>query len=52
MSHLGLAAISPLNVKFNQGDGMEPKGGLVSRGSGGREPPACVSERLKNVESP
>ena len=38
VSHRGLAAISPLNVKFNQGDGIEPKGGLVSGGSGGLEP--------------
>ena len=52
MSHLGLAAIFPLNVKFNRGDGMEPKGGLVSGGPGGPEPPAYVSERLKTVESP
>ena len=35
VSHLGLASIFPPNVKFNRGDGMEPKGGLVSRGPGG-----------------
>ena len=52
MSHRGLAAILPPNFKFNRGDGMEPKGGLVSGGPGGPEPPACVSERLKSVESP
>ena len=53
VSHLGLAAILPPNVKFNRGDGIEPKGGgLVSGGSGGPEPPACVSEKLKNVEFP
>jgi len=52
MSHLELAAIFPPNVKFNRGDGMEPKGGLVLGGPGGLEPPACVSERLNTVESP
>ena len=52
VSHLGLASIFPLNVKLNQGDGMEPMGGLVLGGLGGPEPPACVSERLKNVGSP
>ena len=52
MSHHGLASILPPNVRFNRGDGIEPKGGLVSGGSGGPKPPACVSERLKNVESP
>ena len=51
VSHLGLAALFPPNLKFNQGDGIEPKGGLVSGGSGGPKPPACVSERLKSVES-
>ena len=52
MSHHGWDAMIPPKVKFNQGDGIEPKGGLVSGGSGGPEPPACVSERLKSVESP
>ena len=52
VSHCGLDAIMPPNVKFNRGDGIEPKGGLVSRSSGGPEPPSCVSERLKSVESP
>ena len=52
VSHRGLAAIFPLIVKFNRGDGIEPKGGLVSGGSRGPEPPAYVSERLKSVESP
>ena len=52
VSHHGLAAKLPSKVKFNQGDGMDPKGGLVSGGSGGPEPPNCVSEKLKNVESP
>ncbi|CAF4417779.1 unnamed protein product, partial [Adineta steineri] len=33
------------------GDGMEPKGGLVLGGPGGPKPPACVSEKLNNVES-
>ena len=51
MSHLGLVAIFPLNVKFNQGNGMKPKGGLVLGGPGGPEPPTCVSEKLNNVES-
>ena len=52
VSHLGLATIFPSNVKFNRGDGKEPKGGLVSGGPGGLEPLAYVSEKLKNVESP
>ena len=52
VSHLGLATIFPPNMKFNRGDGMEPKGGLVSGGLGGPEPPACVLERLKTIESP
>ena len=52
VSHHGLATMLPPKVKFNRGDGMEPKGGLVSRGSGGPEPPACVLEKLKSVESP
>ena len=50
--HHGLVAILPPNVKFNRGDGIEPNGGLVSGGSRGPEPPACVSKKLKNVESP
>ena len=52
VSHHGLAAILPPKVKFSQGDGMETKGGLVLGGSGGVEPLGCVSEKLKNVESP
>ena len=52
MSHHVLDAMLPPKVKFNRGDGIDPKGGLVSGGSGGPEPLACVSERLKNVESP
>jgi hypothetical protein len=52
VSHHGLAAILPPNVKFSQGDGIDPKGGLVLGGTGGPEPPACVSKKLKNVESP
>ena len=48
MSHRGLAAILLPNVKFNYGDGIEPKGGLFLGGSRGPEPPSCVSERLKN----
>ena len=52
VSHRGLAAIWPLNVKFNRGDGIEPKGGLLLGGSEGLEPPACVLEKLKNIESP
>ena len=35
VSHLGLAAIFSPNVKFNRGDGIKPKGGLVSGGTGG-----------------
>ena len=50
VSHLRLATILPPNVKFNRGDGIETKGGLVSGGLGRPEPPACVSEKLKNVE--
>ena len=42
VSHHGLASILPQNVKFNRGDGMETKGGLVSGGLGGPEPPARV----------
>ena len=52
VSHHGLAAINPQNVKFNRGDGIKTKGGLVSGGSGGPEPLAHVSEKLMNVESP
>ena len=48
----GLAAILLPNVEFSREDGMETKGGLVSGGPGGPEPPACVSERLKTIESP
>jgi hypothetical protein len=51
-SHCGLVAMLPLEVKLNQADGIDPKGGLVSRGSRGPKPPACVSKKLKNVESP
>ena len=40
VSHHGLDYILPHKVKFNQGDGIESKGGLVSRGIGGQEPPA------------
>ena len=47
----GLASMLPPKVKFNRGDGMEPKGGLVSGAPGGPEPLACVSEKLNNVES-
>ena len=52
VSHRGLAAIFPLNVKFNRGDRIDPKGGLISGGLEGPEPPSCVLEKLKNVESP
>ena len=40
VSHRGLAAMLPPKVKFNHGDGMEPKGGLVLGGLGGPEPPS------------
>ena len=46
VSHSWLASILPPKVKFNQGDVIEFKGGLVlggsggSGGSGGLEPPA------------
>ena len=43
VSHCGLASMLPPKVKLNQGDGIEYKGGLVSGGSGGPKPPACVS---------
>ena len=52
VNHCGLATILPPKVKFNQGYGMDLEGGLVSRGTGGPEPPSCVLEKLKNVESP
>ena len=38
-------------MKFNRGDGIESKGGLVSGGSRGPEPPAWVSRKSKNVRS-
>ena len=37
--HYGLVAMLPPKVKFNRGDGIESKGGFVSGGSGGPEPP-------------
>ena len=40
VSHHGLASMLPPEVKFNRGDGIESKGGLVSRGSRGPKPPA------------
>ena len=40
MSHGWLAAMLPQKVKFNQGDGIESKDGLISRGSGGAETPS------------
>ena len=43
VSHCGLDAILPPKVKFNQGDGIDPKCGLALGGWGGPEPPACVS---------
>ena len=52
VSHHALPAMMPPKVKLNRGEGIESKGRLVSGGSGGPEPPACVSERLKSVESP
>ena len=51
VSHHGLASMRPPKVKFNQVDGIESKGGLVSGGSGGLEPPTWVSGKSKNVES-
>ena len=39
VSHHGLASMLPPKVKFNRGDAIEPKGGLVLGGSGGLEPP-------------
>ena len=52
VSHHGLVSILPPDVKFNQGDGIESKGGLFSGVSRGPEQPTCISENLKNVESP
>ena len=52
VSHPRLDTMVLLKVKFNRGDGIEPKGGLVSGGSEGPEPLTCVLERLKIVESP
>ena len=37
-SHGWLDAMLPPKVKFNQGDGIEAKGGFVSGGSGGPKP--------------
>jgi hypothetical protein len=39
VSHRGLASMLPPKVKFNRGDRIESKGGLISRGSRGPEPP-------------
>ena len=52
VSHGWLATMLPPKVKFNRGDGIESKGGLFLGVSGGPKPPACVLEKLKNVESP
>ena len=52
VNHHGLAAIFPPKVKFNRGVETKLKGGLVLEVLGGPKPPTCVSERLKNVESP
>ena len=40
VSHHGLADMMPPKVKFNQGDGIESKSGLVSAGLIGPKPPA------------
>ena len=40
VSHHGLASMLLHKVKFNREDGIVPKGGLVSRGLRGTEPPA------------
>ena len=39
VSHRQLASMLPPKVKFNQGDGIESKGGLLSGGSRGLGPP-------------
>ena len=39
VSHRGLAVMFPPKLKFNRGDGIESKGGLVLGGSRGPEPP-------------
>ena len=49
--HRWLDAMLPPKVKFNWGDGIEAKGGLVSGGSWGPKPPAWVSGKSKNVGS-
>ena len=49
--HHGLAAMLPPNVKFNRGDGIESKGGLVSGGLRGPKQPSWVSGKLKKLES-
>ena len=40
VSHRGFTYMLPPNVKFNRGDGIETKGGLVLGGSGGPKPPS------------
>ena len=39
MSHRWLGAMFPPKVKFNRGDGIEAKGGLILGGLGGPKPP-------------
>ena len=51
VSHGWLATMLPPKVKFNRGDGIEAKGRLISGGSRGLEPHACVSRNSKNVGS-
>ena len=43
VSHCGLDSMLPPKVKFNRGDGIEFKGGLVYGGLGGPEPPVWGS---------
>ena len=40
VSHGWSDSMFPPKVKFNRGDGIEPKGGLIAGSSGGPEPPA------------
>ena len=47
VSHGWLVAILLPKLKFNRGDGIEAKGGLVSGGSRGPEPPAWALEKWR-----
>ena len=49
VSHGWLDSMFPPKFKFNQGDGIKSKGGLISGGSGGLEPLAWALGNSKNV---